>query len=234
MKGSNQDFISFLKNPRFDFEDDLTTPLKKLLHFLAFDLKLFVLYAVIIGILSFLSDDFKEILQTKGFTNYSILELLLFYVLLAPLIEELAFRLGLKLSRTNAAISFGFQFIFILVYFEIWPEALSYRIFTIVFIISIFFIALKSGRFLTILDKHFNFFVYYNILFFGILHATNYTFSNYHHYLYVPILIIPQLFLGAYFSYARVRYNFGYSLLFHVLHNAILISFTVTFFRGIN
>ncbi|TDE52993.1 CPBP family intramembrane glutamic endopeptidase [Flavobacterium sp. GT3P67] len=59
---------------------------------------------------------------------------------------------------------------------------------------------------------------------FGLIHITNFEFS-YTILLLSPILVAPQIILGFFIGFLRVRYGFVLGFLMHALHNAVFIGF---------
>lgn len=223
MKLLNSNYILFLKNPSIDLKKIETKgSFNKYKQFLFFDLRLFLLYIFLVGIISLLSEDFKSVFQTKTISEYPTYIKFLIYIFIAPIIEETAFRLGLKVNKINIAISLGFQLILLLVIFNVIQYQLWFRVLLVLPTIAIFYFLINIA-FLNFLKNHFNYFVYYNILMFGILHTSNFTFSSFHQYFFIPVLIFSQLAGGAYYSYARIKYDFSTAIFFHILHNFIFV-----------
>ncbi|WP_428655290.1 CPBP family glutamic-type intramembrane protease [Runella sp.] len=71
--------------------------------------------------------------------------------------------------------------------------------------------------------KNYKFIIYILILCFGLIHLSNYKFSD-NIILISPMLIFPQIVDGIIFSYLRVKYGIAYSILIHSFHNLILIA----------
>lgn len=64
-------------------------------------------------------------------------------------------------------------------------------------------------------------------LLFGFIHITNYE-INTNILLFSPILVAPQIALGFYLGYIRVKFGFIYSVLLHATYNGILTYFILT------
>ncbi|WP_299624087.1 CPBP family intramembrane glutamic endopeptidase [uncultured Tenacibaculum sp.] len=60
-------------------------------------------------------------------------------------------------------------------------------------------------------------------LIFGLVHLTNYTITT-NVLLLTPILVAPQIILGAYLGFIRVRFGLGWSILLHACYNGFFIS----------
>ena len=171
-------------------------------------------------ILALLSIDlplmFVIILITTSFQEYTGIELgehkleellrehpiftAFFGVILAPLIEEFFFRFF---------ITFRYAFYFW------WPMNLIYTL-----------IGKGQASKLLWLRRHwskvFPLIFYMSVVAFGAVHITN--FQEYRSYLWaIPILTLPQLVVGLFFGYTRIKYGLRWSILFHALHNGILL-----------
>jgi hypothetical protein len=221
---------AYFKNFLGDPADTLETERKSLFYgfkpFLLFDLRLLLIYGLLISLMSFLFEDFEHLFKSRLDLKYSHFHKLLLSTLVAPLIEEMAFRLGLKINKINIALMLGFQLIFFLILIDIITYSILYKVLFMLVVSSVSYF-LISDAFLNFLKRHFNYFVYYNILMFGLAHAFNYTYDSFLDLCFVPVLIIFQLVLGAYLCYVRVRYGFFNGLVFHAFHNLILTSITL-------
>lgn len=65
---------------------------------------------------------------------------------------------------------------------------------------------------------------------FGFIHITNFEINS-TILLLSPILVLPQILLGGYFGYIRVKFGLQWSMLLHGTYNAILM--TVGFFTEV-
>lgn len=74
--------------------------------------------------------------------------------------------------------------------------------------------------------RYFKFGFYVLTILFGLVHLTNYEIST-NVLLVTPILVAPQIILGGYLGFVRVKFGLLWSILLHATYNAffILISF---------
>tara|TARA_R110001583_G_scaffold174374_2_gene328796 strand:- start:1081 stop:1779 length:699 start_codon:yes stop_codon:yes gene_type:complete len=191
-------------------------------EFIVFDLALAFIWGLIITLLTFLFDDLRGVMKSTITTNHSFFLKILKFSIIIPLIEELSFRLGLKITKINISISLGIQIIIILQLLNIIESPLYARIIWMVTAISALYLLLKKKH-ISFFKKNYNFFVYYNILFFGILHICNYHFTSYTQYFFIPILISLHVIFGSYMSYSRMKYGFAFTLFIHGFHNFVII-----------
>lgn len=71
--------------------------------------------------------------------------------------------------------------------------------------------------------KYFHYILYFSILLFAGVHLSNFGMSK--EIIYVsPLLVAPQLILGSFLSYVRVKLGLRWSICLHALYNAILIT----------
>lgn len=61
---------------------------------------------------------------------------------------------------------------------------------------------------------------------FGLVHLSNYTNITSTIVILTPILVAPQLLLGFYFGYIRVRFGLHWSIALHATYNGILMLFS--------
>lgn len=69
----------------------------------------------------------------------------------------------------------------------------------------------------------FPYFVYSSALSFALAHLVNYTFDSGWHLISV-LLVLPQLIGGLVITFIRVRFNFIYGILFHMLWNLLVMA----------
>ena len=124
-----------------------------------------------------------------------------FAVIVAPLFEEVMFRLILKF-RSNFLI--------------LWSIHIG--------------VALHLGQKRSLLktarkvwDKFYRWIFYFMAVAFGLMHIMNFE-PSLNIYLLAPILVAPQILLGINLGYLRIRFGLIWSILFHALYNGILMS----------
>lgn len=158
--------------------------------------------------------------QLKSFKNFSFF----YIVLIAPLIEEIIFRLPLSLKKEHIIISlsllttifFGGNVakwgqIEIIVFFKI--------IFFILLIIYIFY-KINLSHLTNIKENYFKYFFYVLTIFFGLLHVTNFLKYIPNNFKLLSILfIIPQIVLAFFSGYMRIKNGFFWSVLMHIIFN---------------
>jgi len=124
-----------------------------------------------------------------------------FAVIMAPLFEEVMFRLILRF-RSNFLI--------------LWSINIG--------------VALHLGQKRSLLkiarkvwDKFYGWIFYIMTVAFGLMHIMNFE-PSLNIYLLAPILVAPQILIGINLGYLRVRFGLIWSILFHAFYNGILMT----------
>lgn len=154
--------------------------------------------------------------------DYSGLVKFALSALLAPIFEELTFRLGLKFSKPNFIIMIaGLTFVVLKILLNLdWGICLA----TVSLVILLLSFVLKSKMIESLAEfwKNHRLLVFYFLLLsFSIAHSTNFELSC-SMLLYIPILILPQLLTGLVYSYARFNHGILMSIGLHLVSNGIL------------
>ena len=197
---------------------DKNYSLKKIVSsFILFDLILILANGVLFGFVVLIYDDFHSLVKSNSTLTTSIF-MTLKIMLLAPIIEELGFRLSLIVSRLTVSISSGIQIGIILQIVFNLDYHILIRFFLMFLFAGIVYLILNE-RIISLIKKYHRQYIYYNILFSGFLHITNYELSSTIHYFLIPVLVFQNVVFGAYISFLRMTYGFKIALLMHVLHN---------------
>ncbi|SHK73456.1 CAAX protease self-immunity [Maribacter aquivivus] len=195
---------------------------------LIFLLKLFYL-GISLGLNSIDGIDIPLPSETQDFDSYSGFLKFSILAIVAPILEELTFRLGLKFSKRN---------------FIVMISGIIYALLKIVLDFSVYIAlvsALAIATFLTFTlspkiiisltnywKNHRLIIFYLLIISFSILHIANYDLNS-TIVVYIPLIAFSHVLGGVVFSYARLKYNILLAIGLHMAHNA-LISFPYLFF----
>ena len=150
-----------------------------------------------------------------------------FFLLVAfigPLVEEILFRLSLVFDPLNIALS-GSTMLYLV--FRIFSNRLISLVSFFLLLIILFRIAVMyKSEITSFWDKNFKYIFYFLALSFGLLHISNYRYSENTQYLIAPILVLPQIAMGLVLSFTRVYYKKGFliGIFTHILTNLITIS----------
>lgn len=222
-------FWIFIKNPLVDTEEvtGLSAKLKTFFQFLVLDLLLSLLLGVLLSQLRYLvSIPFQDhnvtslLSNNSSFIGYSV------FFILVPFTEELLFRLPLRLREKYI------HWNVLLLFFGLSMPLSSffrdkYLQMAILFCgLPLWLVCLvkknQCNRFLLNLWNHHFFYVFYfSVVSFGVAHISNYK-PALKVLLFLPLLVSPQLMMGLFLGYVRLKLGFLWSYFLHALHNFIV------------
>ena len=152
--------------------------------------------------------------------RYAVLKI----VLIAPLLEEIFFRLPLKLRRAGFGLSLA-----LLVYRLTVPHFFSFDLTDSMYYLAagaaltvflFFLFVLPTSVIDLIRERYFKHFFYASALMFAFVHITNFGPLNYQLFLFYPLYTLPQFFLGLSIAYIRMKHGFFSGLALHALINS--------------
>lgn len=146
-------------------------------------------------------------------------------IVFVPIYEEAIFRLPLRFTKRNLAISLAA--LFFLVFYHVFELYMLIAIAVFIALIPSFitipaFVILRAG---IVWKKYFPLLYYGLALSFGILHLFNFENLRLAHFLVFPFIVFNQIVMGLMLGYIRVEYKYGfiYSIILHFLINLPLI-----------
>lgn len=148
-------------------------------------------------------------------------------LMIAPLLEEMAFRFHLSLKREHLAIS-SIAIAYIYIGSNMYNLSLySYHTWLKIIIILIIIVTYKrvfNEKVISFLQKHYTLYFYLFALLFAYGHIGVYT-KNLPENLFwlIPILVLPQFMLALLCSYLRVVNGVVWAILLHVLFNLPMV-----------
>lgn len=165
---------------------------------------------------------------TKGMSV--IVNSLFISVLLAPLVEEVVFRLWIIYNKINVSISAAYVLLWLTgMIFQIhWFRTFTFKILYVLLFILIFsalFLLLKkyeNQKIKIFWEKNQKMFIIISCILFGAIHIGNFT-SSIHSILYYFTTFTPYIFFGFILCYMRIRMGFWTSFSTHILNNFILL-----------
>jgi membrane protease YdiL (CAAX protease family) len=197
------ELMAFLRNPKDEMGPELTIAQKFKILF-----SLVLLEIPLMGAFSLIMMGLEELklVDTEGhkvvelFKSLPVVVLIILTAIIIPFFEELIFRLYLRYKNN----------------------------YLLHFIISL--VSLTGARneknaetvLTSLWKKKYTYIFYFSAILFGIVHITNYKLS-YTILLLSPILIAPQILVGLFIGFLRVRYGFVWGFLLHALHNAVFV-----------
>ncbi|MCM1983875.1 CPBP family intramembrane glutamic endopeptidase [Lyngbya confervoides] len=220
-------FFRFLRQPRYAPETGLMPRqiLGNVMRLYSLAIALLIPIVIVIQILSStvikLDDNkFRDILQ-----NMPLLGFVFLAVVFAPIFEESIFRLPLRYSPLNLSIAL------ILVLSLAGPlflgQAAPWILLSV--LLGIILLSFCLGARLaqrTRTDhvhrwyaRHLKGLIYGSAILFGLIHITNYHRGA---WAFAPVLVLPQVTLGFFLAYIRLKYGFWWAVFTHALHNFIV------------
>ena len=202
------DLLLFLKKPKDqrDPVQSLSLKSQRLFSVLTIDIPIMILLTLLIGLLERAGVYSLEGHQLLDALSMPPLQILFLFVLLIPFIEELIFRLYLRLPQNIPLQS--------------------------LIVIASFTGQKNKEKLKTFIKQRWR--TYYKIIFyaaafiFALVHITNFEHSA-ALLVFTPLLVAPQFIVGLFIGYLRVKYGFIWGFYLHALHNLILFGSILPF-----
>jgi hypothetical protein len=187
-------------------------------------LGLFAALIVSLLVLNIVDLEPTENLKSVNFNNNLIVQIFI-GLIISPFIEEIIYRLFLKFSPINLAISAtSLLYYLISLIAGIDGYCLSFNsVFLFIFCCGIFVASLlffkrKANIISYYYNSKFRFILYVSIVLFAYGHISNYHLSAIVLVL-SPILLMPQIISGILYSFIRLKLGFWFSVSMHILSN---------------
>ena len=214
-------FIQYVKNPEYDHSPAYLN-VQGSVAFIGKSVLIYLGFGLLSGIFIILPIYSMNLVPDHVTKFYP----LTFNVLvLAPLFEELIFRLPLRFSARNLFIFIGTLVVLIMnknfnLYISLGSGLLiAYIPFSKVFSMNL----LKKIENSYI--KYYKYIFYLGAFIFGFIHIFNYENLETIHLIIAPLIVINQIFMGFLLGFARVKYKFGflYGFFIHASINLIFL-----------
>ena len=217
-------FYSFIKNPN---EKSVNFGVKLKWLNLALSFVICIIGVILASILSvgvfFITGD-KIFQQRESFSLWkSLFENAPIVVLIAPITEEIAFRLYLKRKKINIFISLTLLCYFLLcciskisfykldtANFTNISLALTFSFLLFIFGINKYFTTIK-----------YKYLFWFSCSSFALMHLLNFTPLSTYQFIFFSLLILPQFIYGIVMGYLRVKQGLIWSILLHILINGL-------------
>lgn len=199
-------------------------------------LKLLLVILAALGFYGFEAAGFVPPLENRlGSLDWPAWQLILVGGLVVPLLEEGAFRAHFRMQRWSLAVTTACLAFLAVSYLSVGDTALREglyegaapaRYMLALFIGGTVYAAAGHCRLLLWLQakwrRHFKAIFWLSLLAFGLMHLERYgNFSWGEHGLFVPLIILPQVIAASFYTYARMRYGFGWAVALHGFNNAL-------------
>lgn len=209
-----QDFFLFLKNPQY-VEDFQKLSFKS---FITFGL-IYLLSIIPIGVILFFFSKLVGFEQKILALTY--VQRIFYGFLLAPIFEELLFRLIYIFTKKNLII-FILTTVVLLVIFIVkqnFSKILLFSVLILIFLVCLICFDNCKDYFVS----NFKFWFYFIAIIFAFLHIFNFSGITVSNLIFTPLFVIPQFILGIILGYLRIHNGFIYALLFHFLINSSVL-----------
>lgn len=164
------------------------------------------------GLLSLLDVDQFDHKMEEMLEKYKSL-IVVAAVIIAPLLEEIAFRYHLDGSKNKIWISFGVSLLFFSDYWWINSVLIGY------------FLLLLFTKYSTNFSISTKWMVIASSICFGLIHMGNFTSFNFlENFYWVPLLVGVQVVLGFLLSFLRLQYGTWHGIAFHAAYNGVAVA----------
>lgn len=163
--------------------------------------------------------------------SWSAFKIILYSTILAPILEELNFRLPLRYSKINFSILIGFiVYLLLRIVLNVeYEKPISYGLGVLICIIIYKLVSTKGFTLVSLFWKNNPLFIFYFFLFaFSLLHLGNHSKITLHLMLISPLLLLPKIIAGVFLSYARLKTTVISSIILHMLNNGIMTIFLLS------
>jgi len=163
-----------------------------------------------------------NILFEDIFSKQSVWSVLFLVAVLAPIAEEIIFRLPLRPAVLSISIPASIAIIYLLGFFNAGSAIISVVLFSLLGL-NIYFAArrLKSSLINQLYVRFSRLIFYLLAILFGAIHISNYDSRV---WILMPLLVLPQCVLGLLLGFVRIQYGLGWAMLIHAFHNGCLMA----------
>lgn len=227
------DFVGFLKQPDHRIEERSASFLVSCTLFLSFSLIRFA--GILLEVNGFrplvLYYTGQELARQQTITGLSAL--VIGALVMAPLMEETAYRWGLRFSPVRTAVSLGLIAFYWLPYGGTYSGNLNaltepgfYLMLGMALVVgltvySLLRIPAIEARVQAAWERHFGWVFYGSVLLFGLMHIFNVREITWIVIGLAPFITFQQIVLGLFNGYVRMRFGLGQAIIQHALFNAI-------------
>lgn len=238
--------IQYILNPQY-IEPATDAPLKEKIIALGKAYLLYVWSFVIITLILLVIDKVflvkllhlpsiaKEASNNSGglHIKLGVFKEILIVGLLAPLVEELMFRMPLTLKKASVALAIAaiiYRFTDDnIVSFDYQNTRDWIRVLACVSIFSIIYKFLPQRFLDSLRNNHFKYIFYISALFFGLIHILNFATPDYRLWAFYPFYVMPQISMGLFMGTLRMKYGFFWGWSLHALNNLLPIFIKILF-----
>lgn len=214
-------YWQFLRSPVLTASSEVT-PVRQIQSQILRLYSLHLLVVLILGVLISQVIGRQDNLLPELFAEIPVWVLFGMAVVAAPLIEESLFRLPLRLSAFNIMLPSSLVVWFGISFLSRFNHALILSTTAILIALNLYLLSAKPR--VPALQQFYvrypRLIFYCLTLLFGAIHITNYVVQV---WWLLPILVLPQVIIGLWLGFIRLRYGFGWAIVAHGFHNGCLL-----------
>lgn len=225
-----KDLINFYKNPKNDDK------LKKNIYTLIFWGLFYVLFIFFYAIILKFTDQIISLPSHSAFKaieDHSVIYIIAMGLFIAPVIEELTFRLILGLDKISFSLGIPLLVYFFINQISGHPkynqfDSFSFYLLSVCLTIGIIsYSYIDKTRILSYLNKKIKVIIYFTVFLFAFMHIENLQINSNYQYLVTPIVLLPQLLMGTILAFIRCKYGIVFSIILHSLFNLLPVLFFI-------
>ncbi len=224
-------FFEYLKNPVTNENSDLFT------FRIYFKLiGMYYLFLIISSIFLKITISFDllpeySVPKIDSFAQSGSIILFLYVVIFGPLLEELLFRLNLKITKLNIS-AFLTGLLVLIIQVSFFRKFHFFIYLSIIPIFALIYYAINQFHFPidkidNFVKSKFRYVFHFSAIVFGMIHLTNYATIYWWMIVLIPFLTAPYIVMGYVFGYVRMKYGFANGLLMHSTINFISVLLTM-------
>lgn len=229
---------SFFINPvpELDKNNSFTSKVKELLiSFLIFFFfaSIFNIFTKFLDYLIYQETHFSFIETIQQQQKIGFKKISFFFILfLGPFMEELIFRLPLRISKLNISVSLSFLAIYFIgdkiVDINIYSINTWIKLIPIGFVFFLIYFFSFYQKLKEMFTKYYAIYFYALSVAFGLIHSLNfYKIIPINLIVFFPFFMITLILLGVFLNYIRIRLGFIWGVFAHSFFNFLILLFTV-------
>jgi len=224
-------FFEYLKNPVTNENSDLFT-FRIYFKLIGMCYLFIIVSSIILNIIKSLDVlPGYTVPKIESFAKSGSIILFLFVVIFGPLLEEILFRLNLKITKLNIS-AFLTGLLVLIIQVSFFRKFHFFIYLSTIPIFALIYYAINHFHFPIEKIDHFvkskfRYVFHFSAIVFGMIHLTNYATIYWWMIVLIPFLTAPYIAMGYVFGYARMKYGFANGLLMHSTINFISVLLTM-------
>jgi hypothetical protein len=217
-----------------NFEDKSTDPkikLKNLFYSIFYSYFIIFLFLFATVFFYFLINYFLhtnyDLINVYSLTKYDQNSPMFIVVLFGPIVEEILFRLWLKLNKYEFTLSVLFWLFFLIngTFIEFRISLIEGGVFILLSLFSLWGINYFFNKNSINWMNYEHYFYVISLILFSTLHLFNLDTSGEYFWSILPVYIFSKFIIGFYITKLRINYGFFWGLAFHIIINGVSFAF---------